>query len=77
MALDACHTRSKFRMMLIVAVGIDANDNVLLLSWALVPIENKEWWTWYCKFLKECFQWMDSEAFVFISDREKGLTIAL
>jgi hypothetical protein len=31
-ALDACHTRSKFRMMLMIAVGIDANDNVLPLS---------------------------------------------
>jgi hypothetical protein len=44
-ALDACHTRSKFHMMLIIAVRIDANDNILPLSWAPVPAENKEWWT--------------------------------
>ena len=31
-ALDACHTRSKFYMMFIIAVGIDANDNILPLS---------------------------------------------
>lgn len=76
-ALDACHTRSKFHMMLMIAVGIDANDNILPLSWALVPTENEEWWIWYCNFLKECFPWMDSQAFVFISDREKGLASAL
>ena len=43
-ALDACHTRSKFHMMLIIVVGINANDNILPLSWALVPTENEEWW---------------------------------
>ena len=42
-ALDACHTRSKFYMMFMIAVGIDANDNILPLSWALVPTENEEW----------------------------------
>ena len=41
--LDACHTRSKFRMVLIIAIGIETNDNTLLLSWALVPTENEKW----------------------------------
>jgi hypothetical protein len=44
-AIDACHTKSKFCMMLMLCVGIDANDNVLPLAWALVPTENQEWWT--------------------------------
>jgi hypothetical protein len=30
--------------MLLVATGIDANDNVLPLSWAIVPTENEKWW---------------------------------
>jgi hypothetical protein len=30
--------------MLMIVCGINANDNVLPLLWALVPIENKEWW---------------------------------
>ena len=28
-------------MMLLVACGIDANDKVVPLAWALVPIENE------------------------------------
>jgi hypothetical protein len=28
-------------MILLVAVGIDANDEILLLAWTLVPIENQ------------------------------------
>lgn len=59
-----------------IAVGIDANDNVLPLSWALVPTESEEWWTWVCDFLKDCFTSMDSKGFV-LSDREKGLAVAL
>ena len=72
-AFDACHIRSKFRMTLMIAVGIDANDNVLVLLQALVPTENNEWWTWYCMFLKDCFPAIDNQGVVFISDRDKGL----
>ena len=30
-------------MMLLIACGIDANDKVVPLAWALVPIENEIW----------------------------------
>jgi hypothetical protein len=30
--LDGCYTSSKYYMMLLIAVGIDANSNVLLLA---------------------------------------------
>src|SRR5215212_7149039 len=60
-ALDACHAKSKYPMMLMIAVGIDANDNVIPLSWALVPTENEEWWTWFCEFLKDAFDKLSQE----------------
>jgi hypothetical protein len=41
--LDACHTKSKYLIMLMIAVGIDANNNAIPLAWALVPTESKEW----------------------------------
>ena len=28
-------------MMLLIACGIDANDKVVPITWALIPIENK------------------------------------
>lgn len=43
-ALDGTYTRSKYRMILAVTVGIDANDNVLPICWALIPRENEYWW---------------------------------
>jgi hypothetical protein len=42
-------------MMLLVACGIDANDHVVPLAFALVPIENHEWWTWFLKYLDYSF----------------------
>jgi hypothetical protein len=39
--IDACHIKSQFSMMLMVAVGIDANDNILPLAWAVVPTKNE------------------------------------
>jgi len=39
--LDGAHTKSRYRMQLLVACGIDANDRALPLAWALVPIKNK------------------------------------
>ena len=43
--LDVCHTKSKYPMMLMIVVGIDANNNAIPLAWVLVPTENEEWWT--------------------------------
>ena len=71
--LDGTHTKSRFRMMLLIATGIDANGQILILAWALVLSENTKWWTWFCKFLYEWFPSLQSENHVFVSDREKGI----
>jgi len=71
--LDACHTKSRFRMMLLIATCLDANNQVLPISWALVPTENTKWWTWFCRFLYSCFPGLTAKDYVFISDREKGI----
>ena len=60
-------------MMLLIAVGIDANSNALLLAQAVVPTKNKEWWLWFCEFLKSAFNPMQEKEFIFILDCKKGL----
>jgi MULE transposase domain/MuDR family transposase len=71
-AIDGTHTKSQYRMMLLVACGIDANDHVVPLAWALVPIENHEWWTWFLNYLAYTFPSFRTLNHIFISDREKG-----
>ena len=64
-------------MQLLIAVGIDANDEVLPLACALVPIENSEWWAWFFEQIKDSFNNVDFTNFVFMSDWEKGILNAL
>jgi len=60
-----------------IICGINVNDNVIPLSWALVPTENKEWWTWFLAFVSVNFVIMNKKDCIFISDRDKGITAAI
>ena len=71
-ALDGTHTRSQYNLTLLIAVGIDAEDRILPFAWALVPIENETWWSWFCDHLFEAFNSRFKPETVIISDRDKG-----
>jgi hypothetical protein len=55
LGFDATHTHSSYPMMLYMMVGIDANGQIIPLMWAIVPTENRRWWTWFCQYAKEWF----------------------
>jgi hypothetical protein len=76
-ALDGCHTKSRFRMTLLVTCTLDGNNEILPLTWALVPIEDGDNWTWFLLKLKHHFWGMDCNGIVIISDRDKGLQTAV
>ena len=65
--IDGTYTGSRFQMTLLIAVGIDANDETLPVAWALVPIESEPWWTWFLKHFNQAFH-ADVEGNVFMSD---------
>jgi hypothetical protein len=76
-ALDGTHTRSRYNLTLLLAVGIDAEDRVHPLAFALVPIENEQWWSWFCTHLIDAFEDDLPSEYVIISDRDKGLLNAV
>jgi hypothetical protein len=76
-ALDGTHTRSRYNITLLLAVGIDAEDHVLPLAWALVPGESEIWWSWFCEHLARAFEDALLPQYVIISDRDKGLLKAV
>jgi hypothetical protein len=39
-ALDGCHTKSRYQMTLLLACATDGNNKILPLAWAVVPIED-------------------------------------
>jgi hypothetical protein len=43
-AINSIYTKSRYRIILLIACGIDVNSKVVLLAWALVPIEDEIWW---------------------------------
>lgn len=76
-AFDGTHTRSRYNLTLLIAVGVDAEDHVLPLAFALVPIENEKWWSWFCEHFVNAFNSGLSDHYVIMSDREKGLINAV
>jgi transposase-like protein len=76
-ALDGTHTRSRYNLTLLIAVGIDAEDHVLPLAFALVPIGNEKWWSWFCEHFTTALSSALPQHYVIISDREKGLLNAV
>ncbi|XP_019158450.1 PREDICTED: uncharacterized protein LOC109155176 [Ipomoea nil] len=61
--------------MLLTAVGVDANDSLFPLAYAIVEGEKRESWSWFLKFLAEDLGiTKDTEQdYTFISDKQKGL----
>ena len=74
--VNGTYISSQFRMTLLIVVGIDANNETLPLAWALVPIENQAWWTWFFKQFYKAFEYLWSNT-CFILDREKGIPKAI
>jgi hypothetical protein len=60
---------------MLYAVTHDANNKLLLLAFAHVPIENEDNWSWFLRNFKECC--VDGAEIVFISDRDKCLIPAM
>ncbi|CAI6003581.1 unnamed protein product [Closterium sp. NIES-65] len=76
-ALDGTHLISAQKAVLLIAVTIDGNQEILLLAWALVESENKDASTWFLKLFLEGFpEWARRDDASIISDRDKGLVPA-
>ncbi|KAL0319712.1 UNVERIFIED_CONTAM: hypothetical protein Sradi_5232700 [Sesamum radiatum] len=53
--------------------GRDENDNMLPIAIAVVPVENRENWTWFLSELLEDIGGLRIGRWSFISDKQKGL----
>ncbi|XP_062081055.1 uncharacterized protein LOC133785853 [Humulus lupulus] len=63
--------------MLLVAVGIDENNGMFPIAYAICEKENTDTWNWFLKLLKEDLEVIDTRRYTLISDRQKGLENAL
>lgn len=75
-AVDGTFCKARFPQILLLAVTIDANGHIVLLAWAIVEGENKDSWCYFMHHLKNAIPEV-TEGCTVISDREKGLLIAI
>ena len=73
-AVNGTFLKGRFIQQLLLAVGIDANGNTLILAWVVVESENKESWRYFFEHLRESILEILEEMCVLISDRDKGIT---
>lgn len=57
---------------LLAAVGIDANNCMFFLAWAMVDVENRINWTWFLEMLVFDVGMYNRRAWTFISNKQKG-----
>ena len=69
--IDGTHTKLEdFKHILLIAVTFDGNNEVVILSFAVVEVENKDNWVWFHSKLQEDFPNFE----VIMSDADKGIT---
>lgn len=69
--LDGCHLKGPFGGILLSVVGVDANDAMYLVAWAVVESETTDSWTRFLQFLCQDMQILVDREWTFISDRQK------
>ncbi|KAL2235316.1 UNVERIFIED_CONTAM: hypothetical protein Sindi_1263800, partial [Sesamum indicum] len=71
--VDGCHLKGPHKGILLTAVGVDPNNNLYPIAYAVVQRESTDTWEWFLTVLKQdvCIQ-RDSE-YTFMSDKQKGL----
>ncbi|XP_008223227.1 PREDICTED: uncharacterized protein LOC103323046 [Prunus mume] len=58
-------------------VGVDPNNDMYPIAYAMAEVENYETWSWFCQLLAEDLGIENSRGYVFITDKQKGLIDAV
>ena len=66
--VDGCHLKGAYSGQVLVAVGMDGNDNLFPIAYAVVEAERKDTWLWFIELL---LRDVGSCNPTFISDRQK------
>ncbi|KAL0320242.1 UNVERIFIED_CONTAM: hypothetical protein Sradi_5285700 [Sesamum radiatum] len=71
--LDGCFLKGPQGGQLLTAVGIDANNNIFSIAYAVLKNENKDSWVWFLTLLEEDISFENQYAWTFMSDKQKNL----
>ena len=75
--LDGCFLKTVTKGQLLSAVGMDGNNQMFPIAWAVVEGENRESWTWFIELLMQDLHIIDGTGWTIISYQQKGLETAV
>ena len=70
--LDGFHIKTKFGGQLLCAVGMDPNECIFPVSFAIVEVENTETWRWFLRTLKQDLGIDNTGPWTIMSDKQIG-----
>ena len=71
--VDGTFNKTRFVYILLLAVSMDAQDELVILGWVVVPNECEETWNWFLTSLGKAHPGINERGSVVVNDREKGL----
>nr|KAJ0227649.1 hypothetical protein LSAT_V11C100003630 [Lactuca sativa] len=77
LGFDGVHMKGPFPGQVLTVVGLDSNNGIYPLAYAIVETENKSSWVWFLQCLGEDLDLGSNSNFTFITDRQKGLIPAI
>ncbi|CAL2281403.1 unnamed protein product [Prunus armeniaca] len=75
--LDACHIKGQHPGQLLYVVGVDPNNGMYPIAYAMADAENYTTWTWFLELLAVDLGIENSNGYVFITNRQNGLIDAV
>ncbi|XP_077212634.1 uncharacterized protein LOC143847589 isoform X2 [Tasmannia lanceolata] len=75
--MDGTHLKGKYPGILLIACGIDGNNGLFPLAFAIVETEMYESWSWFLNLFRTQFMSARSNAITICSDPQKGLLKAV
>ncbi|KAK9054930.1 hypothetical protein SSX86_026009 [Deinandra increscens subsp. villosa] len=77
LGLDGAFMKGPFPGQILTAVGIDPNNGIYPVCYAIVEAETLDSWTWFLELLGDDLGLSQNSNFTFVSDRQKGLLPAM
>lgn len=71
LGLDGCFLKGPHPGQILTAVGLDSNNGIYPLAYAIVEAETTSSWTWFLECLGDDLDLDASCNFTFVSDRQK------
>lgn len=75
--IDGAYCKTHHRFVLLAVTTLDADEEILILAWALVPQEDHANWLWFLRKIAPYLTSLQDPDAVIISDRLKGFASAV